>query len=359
MKRCLIGLTIAMLLLPIGCSEMHKKKNAAQGKQEWDQVRARIKMQLAQRAYESGNLDDAMKTCGEALGLDTQNYDGFMLMARILLAKGQNVRADAALDQAESLQESAAEIAYLRGVIAERQGEPAGAVDFYRQAYQAAPDQVSYLLTLAETLIAARQLEEAWSLLESRQGDFEREPTVYLLMGQALNLLGRQDEAVDAFVMAVQLAPDNALLREEAALAALAAGRSALAMEIIQPMLVAERWQASRSLVLEMGNSLLRQRRPRLAVALLKPALERDGRDAELWLLAARAYYEMSDTAAAGDAIRQAMRADDSLTEARLMMAYHHLVTGQKENAAELASAILAAEPHDAEAELILAEATR
>jgi tetratricopeptide (TPR) repeat protein len=176
-------------------------------------------------------------------------------------------------------------------------------------------------------------------------------------MGQALTLLGRQDEAVDAFVMAVDLAPTNTLLREEATLAALNAGRANLAMDIIQPMLTGEEWKASRRLVMEMGERLLSQRRPRLALALLKPALNHDDNDAGLWLLAARVHYELDESGHAGDCIRQAVRADETLTEARLMLAYHHLVTGQKKSAAQLASAILKDQPNDPEAKLILIRA--
>jgi len=348
-----------------GCAELTRKQLAEESREQWGHMRAKVKLQLAQRSFEKGNLEEAGKQCNEVLQLDPEFTDGYILATRIYLEKGDVGRAVAALESAKGLGPDIPEVIYLQGMVAERQGRVEEALKYYEQAYRANQTDVDYLLTYAECLLTADQYKKAIDLLEPRHNDFEQTPAVHILMGQAYTFLKRYVPAAEAYQTALHLAPNNRLLREEAGTAFLAAGWNEEAVETLTPLLRGPTTRPTAAapsspplgIVRTIAAALMRSGNSGKAIALLEESLKKNPQEATLLLLLAEAHLRAGDLARATDVGRQVVRLDSEGSEGNLLLAYCALELGRATEAAELARKILTQNPRDIEARAVLAKA--
>ncbi len=378
-RRALIPVLVLLAAcLPTGgCADLEHSRNADEAKQRWAHMRAKVKLQLAQKSFTHGNVDDALKKCTEVISLDPGLVEGYLLATRIRLERGEIAKAQLALDSAEFAAAPTAEGIYLRGLIAERQGRRDEALGQYAAAYEMAPEELDYLLTYVECLIAQDHYAEALRVVEPRRADFEQTPAVYVLMGHALVFLDRPQEAVDAFQRALALAPDDPLLREEVGMAYQAAGWHDKAVETLKPLL---RWSASSpdrpttqtassgessdpeaGLVSGVRRALLKcyvcTDRTRQAEALIREVAQ-DARDeSSLWLFLADALLRNGNLDHAAEAAERANRLIPGQSDAVLLLTYHALESGRATEAIERAERMLQRSPYDVEARALLARA--
>src|SRR5438045_99674 len=96
-------LSVASLTACSGCTNSmkgifaHAKPQAA-AKARWDDVRAGVKLQLAESQFRSGRVTEALRTINEAVELEPANAGVFLLLARIRLEQGQLGAARQAAD---------------------------------------------------------------------------------------------------------------------------------------------------------------------------------------------------------------------------------------------------------------------
>lgn len=225
MTRRSVAIAVLAPLVVAGCNALDHSTQVEQSKKQWSHVRARVKLQLAQRSFQNAALDDALNACAEVVGLAPDMPEAHRLMSRIHLERGEVAKAQASLSLADALAPDDPETAYLKGLIAERRGKLDEAIEFYHNAYQARADELDYLVTYVECLIAADRCAEALGIIQPRRADFERHASVHALAGQTFSLLGRKNEAAGCYQLAVHLAPEDPVLREEAGIALLAADR--------------------------------------------------------------------------------------------------------------------------------------
>ncbi len=357
---------LTALLLLAGCSELFHNKRADEAHQRWSHMRASVKLQLAQKSYDNGAIDDALKQCNEVLRLDPEFTDGYLLATRIHLERGEVSKARSALDAAAARPPMTPETTYLQGVIAERQGRREEALIHYQDAYLADPDEVDYLLTYVESLIAADLCEQALEIIEPRRADFEQTPAVHTLAGQALSLLGRDTEAAECYQFAVHLAPDNPLLHEEAGIAFLAAGWNAAAVDTLMPLTrtktdasTEERTDphppTSAGAIRAVTTALLRNGQPARAARVLEQAIKEHASEPTLWLMLADAHLRSGDLHSAANAARQTVTLAPEEPEALLVLAYADLQTHRDQEAIATARRILDRHPDDVEARALLA----
>lgn len=341
----------------VGCSELKHSDQVEKATENWNQTRARVKLQLAQRSFEATALDDALKHCTEVLSLDPGRADAHLLMARIRFERGQLAMAENALIQASAGDPQIPELLYLRGHLAECKSQPAEAAEFYRQAFELKSDDVRYLLTCAESLIAADRYADALEVLMRRRTEFEQNPAIHLLTGQVYELMGRPGDAADAYLAALDNAPNDDLLREAAGLALIAAGRVRQALTLIEPSDDEATDRTWPILSRALAEALMKNGQYFDAITLLRQATR--GQDARivLRLLLAEAYMATDQFELAGPVLNDAVSRDPDHVEARLLSAYHAFATGRFEMAILGAEQIVNQHPDDLQARSILARA--
>jgi tetratricopeptide (TPR) repeat protein len=361
MKARVAALLLLALALTPGCNAPTKSATAKeQARARWEQMRAKVKLQLAERNFESGQVDEAGKLCEEILALDPTSLDGHLLGARVNLEKGQVSQAEAALDTASGLGRSAPELYYLRGLLAEHRENVGDAVSWYKQAYEASPDQVEYLLAYAESLVADNQIEAVAELLVDRRRDFEQNARVQVLAAQSLGMVGRHRESGDCYVSAVRLAPNDPGVREEAGLALLTAGRVREAQTVLMPLWQSPKTKPSAAVTRTFAVALLDANQPQAVVSLLEKAIGADDADSYPLLLLLSKACLMTDRPTAGvDAARRAARIKPRSIEARLMVACCALAAGDRDTAVGAAQEVIAVRPDDPEALTLLERAVK
>ncbi len=357
--------SVGWVLLLVGCSDLTHNERVDEAQQRWGHMRARVKLQLAERSFDSGAIEDALKQCNEVIRLDPEFVEGYLLATRIYLEKGENAKARAMLDAVLIRTPVSAQTFYLQGLIAEGQGRSDEALNHYRDAYQTAPDELDYLLTYVESLIAADQCEEALAVITPRRMDFSQTPAVHTLRGQVLSLMGRLTEAAESYLLAVQLAPDNPLLREEAGVTALAAGCYEEAIETLLPLTRQQTGQLPRgqlpkpsvNTLRALGAAMLRAGKTRAAAQTLEQAVREYAEDTALWLMLAEAHLRSGDLMCAAAAADKAAELEPDGVEPQLVLAYVALQTDRPQDAIDAARRVLDRHPNDVEARALLARA--
>jgi len=340
-RICLWLLPVAVLLG--GCAAGGKHKTAReQGEQRWREVRARIKLQLAQRSFEARQLEAAAEQCAEALALDAACLDAHLLMARLRLEEGELSKAQSAVEAAAALAPEAAAVHHLQGLLAERRGDLAAAADWQARATSADPDNLDYLLVYAQVLMRQGLFEQAAGALEPRLADFDQDPAIHVLMGQTAALLGRRDEAARRYATALRLQPENRLLREEAVEALLADGRCQEAVQAAEPLIGRDVEPFPTGVLARLATGLLERDQAHEAVRLLRMATDARLSEPLLWRLLGQACIATGEVEAAAAPIARAMALDGGSSETRLLHAYRLLLAGRPREAAREALALTA-----------------
>jgi len=361
--RVLKAFSLVFLLVLPGCSEFNRKRPSEQAQQRWNHMRARVKLQLAERSFGNGAIDDALSQCNEVIGLDPEFAEGHVLLTRIHLERGDVSKAQAALSAAASLAPTAPEVFYLQGLIAERQGRSQDALKYYQEAYQAQPDEVDYLLTYVESLMAADQYDKALEVVLPRRKDFEQTAAVHAVTGQLFSLLGRPVQAAECYLLAVHLAPKSHLLREEAGAAFVAAGWYEDAAETLNPLVELPATQASNAhagepsigAIRNLATALLQTGKVNRAVQVLERASKKYPDDPSIWILTADAHLRCGDLEQAAQAARKAAATAPDQPDIQLLLIYHALQTGLIQQAIDAAQRMVDRRPGDVEARAMLA----
>jgi Tfp pilus assembly protein PilF len=340
--------------------DLRKNPRRAEAQQRWTNMRAKVKLQLAQETFRTNQLEAAFDACLEVLSLEPTSVDAQLLMARIRLERGEIAKAEDMLDQAsgviteQQLEGYSAELLFLRGMMAERRDDLEEATELYAHAHVNQPDNVDYLLTYGHALVRQDRLTDALRVLEPRLPDYERDAAVHLLMAQILSLLERPSEAANYYATALQLAPEDELIREEAVTGLLEAGRTFQAMQALRPLLESPETCPSTPVLHKLATSLMMKGQVAEAAALLEPALEARPDDALLWRTLGQAHLRAEKMAEAGSALRRSLRLEPSSIETRLLLAYQALAVGETGEAIQLAQSVVDDRPEDAEAQALL-----
>ena len=199
----------------------------------WDTVRARLKYQLALESYEAGQVKPAANYVQESIHLNPNSGPAYVLLSRILLEQGETALAADVLEKASQCDSPLGDLAYQRGLIAERYGRFEEALHWYRQACQDNPLDATCIVAAAETLVSLGRMDEALTLCTGHWSDFEQNSTLRAVAGHIYTLLGRHEEAADAYLEASTLAPEDTLLATTLASALIKSQRYAEARVIL------------------------------------------------------------------------------------------------------------------------------
>ncbi len=219
-------LTIGICVLLGGCNTGPPQKEARQlAEKRFSHQKAKIKYLLAFEQFQNGQTDKARDSASEAIGLYPDDPAYFLLLAKIYLEKGELSKAREILHYRADRESPTAEYSYLSGLVEERYGRLDQALDFYRQAHELAPRKTNYLMAYGETLISLDNPEEVLYLIEDHIQSTENHARLWVLKGEALNMLGRFEEAALSFRRALVEIQDDRSLQESYAMALFRAER--------------------------------------------------------------------------------------------------------------------------------------
>ncbi|GJM26589.1 MAG: hypothetical protein DHS20C16_30040 [Phycisphaerae bacterium] len=311
----------AMIVSGAGCTANHQNRRV-QAEQHWNEVRGKIKLQLARQQFEHGLVDDAVSYLEESLGWDTKNVDAFMLLAECRLSQGRIQAAERAIEHAYELDNQNAKVLSVRAMIAERMKRFADALRDYRLAREIDDTEVSYLIAEAECLVAMNQSNEALRLLETTKLYYDNNPSLLALSGEIALRLGDQDAAEQAFRAVLAAGHYTPVIAEEYALLAVRSHRFAEALTVLQPLFDKHGDQLAPSVIRAVAKCMLELNRPEAVKMTLRDVLKNDPDDYAAWVLLAKAGIKSGDMGSARRGASNAERLAPIAPQTLLISAY-------------------------------------
>ncbi len=164
-------------------------------------------------AVRNGHFDVAVAAFSEGLGREPDNVNARVTLARARYLTGDRDRARRELDEALTRQPDHDLGLFLRGVLAEDDGEPEAATGFYERALAAAPEQPGANQYLGNARMRANRYGEAARLYATTWRDDPKNMTARLYEALALTLAGDDRTARERLDRAVADLPDDPMLR--------------------------------------------------------------------------------------------------------------------------------------------------
>jgi tetratricopeptide (TPR) repeat protein len=153
----------------------------------------------------SGQADDAWRLSREALLRDPRATGAYKTMIRIAMQRKEFDLAKLIALRAQKLDERDADVAYLLGLVLDRQGEEGGAAAQYTRTLELAPGHLPARYALLDQAVR----KEAWpKVAEQAAAVLAQEPknaAAVLLRGIALRHTEKPDEALAAYEKAEKL----------------------------------------------------------------------------------------------------------------------------------------------------------
>ncbi len=313
-----VGMVVA---LAGGCTANHQARRV-QAEQHWNEVRGKIKLQLARQQFEHGLVDEAVSYLEESLGWDTKNVEAFMLLAECRLSQGRIQAAERAIEHAYELDSQNAKVLSVRAMIAERTKRFADALRDYRLAREIDDTEVSYLIAEAECLVEMGQADEALRLLETTKLYYDNNPSLLALSGEIALKLGDRDSAEQAFRAVLAAGHYTPVIAEEYALLAVRSHRFAEALTVLQPLFDKHGDQLAPSVIRAVAKCMLELNRPEAVKMTLRGVLKNNPDDYAAWILLAKAGIKSGDMGSARRGASNAERLAPSDPQTLLISAY-------------------------------------
>jgi tetratricopeptide (TPR) repeat protein len=299
--RLVIG-ALAVLTFA-GCANDTVAKNHQQwvkdGNDKWLSMRSGLMLQTAQRQFDTGDLEQAEKTLGEAMTMDGQNPRLMVLAGRVCVERGQLERAYLLLDKAIGLDPKLPEARYYQGLVMQRWQRYPAALEQYHEAYVLAPDNVAFLLAEAEMDVALDQPETALRVLTEKLTYFDQNAGIRAAVGHLHLMAKRYEKAAEFFRQAALLRPDDTQMAEDLALAQMAAGQTAAAIETLRKLLATPGTAGRRDLQHALGAAYTDAGQMADAQNVYLKLTQTDPADGPAWLKLGEVCWAQDDTAGA------------------------------------------------------------
>jgi len=168
---------------------------------------ALCRARLAALYRQGGQLDEAWRLAREALLRDPASAVAYRTMIKVAVARNDLDLGKLVALRAQKVAPEDAEVAYLSGQIAARQGDAAAATTQWKRALELHPGYLPARTGLLEVAVKAERWAEVAEQAHAVLKDDPANGPVQLVLGVALRHTGKVDEALRAYEAAQQLSP--------------------------------------------------------------------------------------------------------------------------------------------------------
>ncbi|MEX0777604.1 MAG: tetratricopeptide repeat protein [Phycisphaeraceae bacterium] len=261
----------------------------------WREMRTAMVLQMAQRQFDTGDLEQAEKSLTDALNTDPSNAGLYLLAGRIQIERGQLERAYQFLEVSIKYNPALAPAYYYQGMILERWQKFDQALDRYTQAYQRRADDPAYLLARCEMLVALDRLDDAEQELLDKMAYFDQNAGVRVGLAHVYLLQARPADAADLFYKASLMRPEDKQIVENLAAAQLAAGQFDKAVITLQRMAQQPDFEKRADLQRALAGAYEHTGRPMDAKTIYLKLTRRDPSDVDAWQRLGTVCWAMGD----------------------------------------------------------------
>lgn len=274
------------------------------------------------------------------------------MLARVYIAKGDFAAARRVLLRVQAATPDFAPAAYLLGAVYEREQRWPQAIEAYRRAVRAQPDELDYHIALAQAVAQSEDHAAARSVLDGEFERFASEPKYHLAYASICRRTGDLAGACAAYEQVLRLGVDAREVRTSLGLCLYWSGRYREGFDCLDAVVRADR-EPEPAVMSAYAASLLKMGQARQAAEWLRRFTQQRPDVAQLWLLLAQAHTVLGESSAASDAVGRALRLGADSPEALTVAATVRLSAGQPDAAAQVAQRALRLDPDNVEALLV------
>ena len=255
------------------------------------EITAEVRRLVGWAELQRGNLDDAIKQFKAALEMEPMDSSAEFGLAEAYRRKRMFAEAAASLAKVEEMDAKFPGLQLEKGLLAEAQGDMAGAIADYRGALSESPNDTALKSRLGAALVIVGELDEADKLLREvlKVQPYSAEADHYL--GRVALLRGQVHDSRQLFERAVRLEPDNGTYRMYVAWAALESNEMIPALRELEAALKLEP---------NLGDAYWLRARIRIhagtvrdALADLERALQLNPNRVEAWAAMGECHYQL------------------------------------------------------------------
>lgn len=355
--RILFGKLLGCLILILSnanCQHINHNTYRQTAQNDWNRVRAKYKIHMAQQKFDSGRVKEAISIVQEAVQLDSQQSMYFRSLATYQLELGNLEGSQQAIEHAKTLGDQTPEIAYIEGILAERQLDRVKALVLFRKAVELNPSNVDYILATTETLVGFNLLDHAFDFLDDKITLVVDRSPLLILRARIHVLQHDLDAAIRDLSLAKEILSDSRWLDEELGILLVRVGRYSEAVAILRPLMEATYTTAdaksdgisiSSAAIRSLASSYNHLGKPTQARKLLEKHLSIHAEDGRAWWLLA----ECNILQAQWDRVEQCIREGESVFNHSanwgILKAYVSLQRGDVEHTKSLLKTVMS-DPH-------------
>lgn len=339
-KNLIKVMSFALLSLALpACQQGGLKTGPLRDRGDWNVVRSKVKLQVAEKQMTGGAYVDATRTLNEAITLDPMSTSAYASLAEAHLELGNLASAQEVLDAARRQNLTSAALTYMQGVVDEQKENGKSAHENYAAARKLDSKNVDYVVAEAEALVEQDRAREALELLRSVRGKIDNESTIELLAARISALVGEEEQAVRHYRAAIAGRSGNTAIREELALLLVRMKRCQEALPLLNEAV--ERNPDSFGAVFRaLSKCLMDSGDPEGAIAALTPYLKGNPTDGAAQILLAQAALAVDDLPTAGTALDAAARYAGRKSDVELLRAVLDMKRGDFDRAESRLAAI-------------------
>jgi tetratricopeptide (TPR) repeat protein len=184
---------------------------------------ATAKLKDAMSFGSAGKYESALMAIEEALALQENYADAWLMKGVILVKQGWCSKALKCFDKVIELNPKSAAVWHLKGATLVMLDKNDDAVECFRKAVALDPDNIELHLTMASSFQRQRRFEDALNCYENVLRLRPHDPRIPYLIGIMWGNMGTYEKALDSFETALRMKPDftDAILGKAAVLAKL------------------------------------------------------------------------------------------------------------------------------------------
>jgi len=311
------AILMVLLALLVGCaSTPDAADDHPRAATEWSRIRTELALRNAQAAARAGDLPSARRELIQAADRGATDARIHVLLARIAIEEGHFAEADAALDQAATLDPTLPAVPLTRGLILEIRGAWGAAASTYAQAATRFPDNEGLRIAQLRALQATGEDRATEAVLLERGGAEAQSPDMLVVLGQRALTDGRPLAARTYFERALRSDSEAPAAWQGRVKALYALGEHDAVVSALRGR-VAEADDGPMRLLL--ARSALVTGSFDVAVRMLQGHVQQHGDDADAWLDLARAYFLLDRPREVGEALSEALRLQPTMGPALVL----------------------------------------
>lgn len=292
-------LGLAISAVQTGCTGHGKStsEGLTLAHQRMAQIKSATKWEMANESYMAGDLERALVSVNDSLGLNPSVAKSHTLRGKILFEMGRLEEARDSLLRAEIIDPESIDAVYFLGIVHERLNQFETALTYYQKASELDPAEALYAVAIAELLIDLERPEEAQAYLTDRANVFGHNAGVQQTLGHLSMMQGDDEKAEEFFRTAFTLASDEPAILEDLINSQMNLGRYAEAEHNIAQLLEFDGYEHRRDVLRMRSRCLLELDRKMEARQLLIELTDaREGKnDLDAWMDLGALSYSIND----------------------------------------------------------------